>query len=77
MEKPNSPLYLTTLKVIANILIRLWLVIGILMANSILDSFMYQGTDPTFSTIITPEMLEQLNPRQLETISAVQTANQV
>jgi len=47
------------------------------MANSILDSFMYQGTDPTFSTIITPEMLEQLNPRQLETISAVQTANQV
>ena len=37
MEKPNSPLYLTTLEVIANILIRLWLVIGVqvYMANNI------------------------------------------
>ena len=33
MEKPNSPLYLTTLKVIANILIRLWLDIGHTLAK--------------------------------------------
>ena len=48
MVKPNSPLYLTTLKVIANILIRLWLVIGILMAtkndeNAIIDSLLFQA----------------------------------
>ena len=50
MEKPNSPLYLTTLKVIANILIRLWLVIGILMANSndrksLLDSLLFTASN--------------------------------
>ena len=49
MEKPNSPLYLTTLEVIANILIRLWLVIGVLMANnnsqSILDSLLFTASN--------------------------------
>ena len=77
MEKPNSPLYLTTLKVIANILIRLWLVIGVLMANSILDGLMYQSENPMLQTEVSPEMLDKLTPRQLETISATQTANQL
>ena len=47
MEKPNSPLYLTTL--IANILIRLWLAIGLLMANnaseSLLDSLLFTASN--------------------------------
>ena len=77
MEKPNSPLYLTTLEVIANILIRLWLVIGVLMANSILDGLMYQSENPMLQTEVSPEMLDKLTPRQLETISATQTANQL
>ena len=47
------------------------------MANSILDGLIYQSNKPSLATEITPEMLEQLNPRQLETISAVQTANQL
>ena len=64
MEKPNSPLYLTTLKVIANILIRLWLVIGVLMANSILDSFMYQSEKPMLQTEVSPKMLERLTQKQ-------------
>ena len=80
MEKPNSPLYLTTL--IANILIRLWLAIGVLMADSILDGLMYESDSPSLATEFTPEMLElynkgKLSDRQLETISAAQTANQL
>ena len=76
MGQLQSPLYLTTLEVTAYILFCLWLVIGLLMANSILDNFIYSKTNPTFSTTINPEMLKQLSPRQLETISSIQTANQ-
>jgi hypothetical protein len=76
MGQPQSPLYLTTLEVIAYILFRLWLVIGVLMANNILDALMYNETNPTFKTELTPEMLKNLSPRQLETISSIQTANQ-
>ena len=47
------------------------------MSNSILDGLTYKSEEPTFNTEITPEMLEQLNPRQLETVSAIQTANQL
>ena len=47
------------------------------MANSILDGLMYKSDKPMLQTEITPEMLEQLNPRQLETISTTQTANQL
>jgi len=46
------------------------------MANSILDGLMYNETEPTFKTELTPEMLKKLSPRQLETISSIQTANQ-
>ena len=46
------------------------------MANNILDNLIYKDTKPTFQTKVTPEMLEKLNQRQLETISAIQTANQ-
>ena len=49
MEKPNSPLYLTTLEVIAKILIRLWLVIGILMANNI---DLYKGSNALLDSLI-------------------------
>ena len=77
MARPRSPLYLTALTVIAYIMFHLWLVTGVLMANSILDGLMYQSNKPSLATEITPEMLEQLNPRQLETISAAQTANQL
>jgi hypothetical protein len=86
MVKPQSPLYLTALTVIANILIHLWLIvpsslygsqISMAISPSILEGLMYQGESPTFSTSLTPQMLEQLNPRQLETISATQTANQL
>jgi len=50
------------------------------MASSILDDLIYNEDKPTFSTKITPEMLFgkfKLNNKQLETISAAQTANQV
>ena len=47
MEKPNSPLYLTTL--IANILIRLWLAIGLLMANS---NDLYTGSNALLDSLI-------------------------
>jgi|TARA_R110000824_G_scaffold24840_7_gene87003 hypothetical protein len=50
------------------------------MANSILDDLMYNKKKPTFSTKITPEMIfgdKKLSNRQLETLSAIQTANQV
>lgn len=46
------------------------------MANNILDNLIYKDTKPTFQTKVTPKMLEKLNQRQLETISAIQTANQ-
>ena len=77
MARPRSPLYLTALTVIAYIMFHLWLVTGVLMSNSILDGLTYKSEEPTFNTEITPEMLEQLNPRQLETVSAIQTANQL
>ena len=50
------------------------------MANSILDDLIYNEGKPTFSTKITPQMIfgdKKLSNRQLETLSAAQTANQV
>ena len=50
------------------------------MANNLLDNLIYKDKKPTFSTKITPEMLfgdKKLSNRQLETLSAAQTANQV
>ena len=47
------------------------------MANNLLDNLIYKNEKPTFSTEVTPEMLKKLSHRQLETLSAIQTANQV
>ena len=52
------------------------------MADSILDGLMYESDSPSLATEFTPEMLElynkgKLSDRQLETISAAQTANQL
>ena len=47
------------------------------MANNLLDNLIYKSDKPTFSTEVNPEMLKKLNNRQLETLSAVQTANQL
>jgi hypothetical protein len=47
------------------------------MTNSLLDNLTYKSNKPTFLTKITPEMLKKLNHRQLETISGIQTANQL
>ena len=49
--------------------------------DNMLDDLMYKSQVPTFSTNVTPQILDllsrgRLNNRQLETISAVQTANQ-
>ena len=45
MVRPRNPLYLTALTVIAYIMFRLWLVIGVLMSNntsqSLLDSLLF------------------------------------
>ena len=46
------------------------------MANNILENLIYESQEPTFSTKITPQMLKNLSSRQLETVSAAQTANQ-
>ena len=45
--------------------------------ESLLDDLTYKSKKQMFSTEVTPEMLEKLTHRQLETISAVQTANQL
>ena len=50
------------------------------MANSILDNLVYKSDKPMFSTSFTPEMLHgnnKLTHRQLETMSATETANQL
>jgi len=41
------------------------------------DNVVYKSKEPMFSTEVTPEMLEKLTHRQLETVSAIQTANQL
>lgn len=50
------------------------------MANSFLDNIedlMYESDKSMLSTTITPQMLDKLSHRQLETVSASQTANQL
>ena len=49
--------------------------------DNMLDNLMYQGQAPTFGTNVTSQILDllsrgKLSNRQLETMSAVQTANQ-
>ena len=41
------------------------------------DNLIYKSEEPMFSTKVTSEMLENLTDRQLETVSAIQTANQL
>lgn len=45
------------------------------MAN-FLEQLIYKTESPQFMTTVTPEMLKRLTPKQLETVSAIQTANQ-
>ena len=50
------------------------------MANSILENLIYKSDKPTFGTSFTDEMLhggDRLTHRQLETMSATETANQL
>ena len=91
MVNPYSPLYLTALTVIANILIHLWLIVPtslhgkeiyMAISKNLLEDLMYQSEKPALQTTVNPTILNllsegKLTDRQLETISAVQTANQL
>jgi hypothetical protein len=63
MGQPQSPLYLTTLEVTAYILFRLWLVIGLLVANnaseSLLDSLLFTASNKW--NISQEEIIESMN----------------